>query len=570
MEEGRRMFQIFAARMFEQRVLTAYREKVARERQEKLLEELADESRLDAQREAKKAKEAQKKKDKKQKQKQAKDEEKAKKEADKAAEDAAAKAIEEKKLEEQRQKKEEQRKKKEAEKRAQDEEKQRKEAEKLKRQQELRDQQAEAERKQKEQKERERKRKEEAKRKEREEREAKEREVREKKEREAAEAKQRANAKAEQVAKDRAKREEQAARTAAVAAPPLKRNMTSTAVPIPPGLQQQHSISAQHSPHLPVATPVIPKAPSPVRPRQPSIHGSQHSSPKARQTPSSNSTNSPNPLYPQQKPAASGPFSNNISTFATLDAPSMPASSMAPINVPAGTSSQVSPMASPFNLGPNNMPMNYPPHQPGSMQRGPVGHDSSTYGHQPPQSATQNRFFNQPGSMPYPPGINGNRTVPQTRAASIAEGQANIAAIGLNAIGSPGHQTMYEMNHGNISRTHSRHTSASLDKSTFEDMSKPVATQPIARPAPLKGPLAADKYMHSKQSKKIDVDDLSDQLGSSALLEDSDFPATQTTGHSRRGSAALGGPRSGRIGFAASPMFSDSLGCMLNLSPLIV
>lgn len=28
MEEGRRMFQIFAARMFEQRVLTAYREKV--------------------------------------------------------------------------------------------------------------------------------------------------------------------------------------------------------------------------------------------------------------------------------------------------------------------------------------------------------------------------------------------------------------------------------------------------------------------------------------------------------------------------------------------------------------
>lgn len=30
MEEGRRMFQIFAARMFEQRVLTAYREKVRR------------------------------------------------------------------------------------------------------------------------------------------------------------------------------------------------------------------------------------------------------------------------------------------------------------------------------------------------------------------------------------------------------------------------------------------------------------------------------------------------------------------------------------------------------------
>ena len=40
MEEGRRMFQIFAARMFEQRVLNAYKEKVAAERQQKLLEEL--------------------------------------------------------------------------------------------------------------------------------------------------------------------------------------------------------------------------------------------------------------------------------------------------------------------------------------------------------------------------------------------------------------------------------------------------------------------------------------------------------------------------------------------------
>ena len=70
MEEGRRMFQIFAARMFEQRVLQAYREKVAAERQQKLLEELAEEDvRKDA-KEAKKAKEAQKRKEKKDKQRQ--------------------------------------------------------------------------------------------------------------------------------------------------------------------------------------------------------------------------------------------------------------------------------------------------------------------------------------------------------------------------------------------------------------------------------------------------------------------------------------------------------------------
>jgi len=39
LEEGKRMFQMFAAKMFEQRVLTAYREKVAEEKQRKLIEE---------------------------------------------------------------------------------------------------------------------------------------------------------------------------------------------------------------------------------------------------------------------------------------------------------------------------------------------------------------------------------------------------------------------------------------------------------------------------------------------------------------------------------------------------
>lgn len=65
MEEGRRMFQIFAARMFEQRVLAAYREKVAQERQQRLLEELAEEDRLREEREAKKQLERERKKDKK-------------------------------------------------------------------------------------------------------------------------------------------------------------------------------------------------------------------------------------------------------------------------------------------------------------------------------------------------------------------------------------------------------------------------------------------------------------------------------------------------------------------------
>ncbi len=65
MEEGKRMFSIFAARMFEQRVLTAYREKVAQERQLQLLRELEEEDKSTRDREMKKKTQNQKKKDKK-------------------------------------------------------------------------------------------------------------------------------------------------------------------------------------------------------------------------------------------------------------------------------------------------------------------------------------------------------------------------------------------------------------------------------------------------------------------------------------------------------------------------
>ncbi|KAK5007065.1 hypothetical protein LTR28_005726, partial [Elasticomyces elasticus] len=169
MEEGRRMFQIFAARMFEQRVLTAYKEKKAAERQKKLLEELENESLLGQQREAKKARDAEKKRLKKQQQKQAKAEEKAKREQEKLEQEAAARAVEEKKLEEQRQKREEQRKKKDAERKLQEEERQRKEAERIKRQQEERERQQDADRKLREQKAQEKKQRDEAKKKERDE-----------------------------------------------------------------------------------------------------------------------------------------------------------------------------------------------------------------------------------------------------------------------------------------------------------------------------------------------------------------------------------------------------------------
>ncbi|THU90911.1 hypothetical protein K435DRAFT_910114 [Dendrothele bispora CBS 962.96] len=65
MEEGKNIFSIFAARMFEQRVLQAYREKVAQERQMQLLRELEDEEKMSKERVNKKASQNQKKKDKK-------------------------------------------------------------------------------------------------------------------------------------------------------------------------------------------------------------------------------------------------------------------------------------------------------------------------------------------------------------------------------------------------------------------------------------------------------------------------------------------------------------------------
>ncbi|KAG1171024.1 hypothetical protein G6F70_002552 [Rhizopus microsporus] len=180
MEEGRRMFQIFAARMFEQRVLAAYREKVAQERQQRLLEELAEEDRLREEREAKKQLERERKKDKKRQLKKQQEEERLALEAKKKAEEEALRKQKEKKMEEERQRREKERLRKEEEKRQREEERQKKEEEKKRRLKE----EKEREKKRREKEEKERKEKEERERKEKEEKERKEKEERERKEKE--------------------------------------------------------------------------------------------------------------------------------------------------------------------------------------------------------------------------------------------------------------------------------------------------------------------------------------------------------------------------------------------------
>ncbi|PRP78548.1 hypothetical protein PROFUN_13605 [Planoprotostelium fungivorum] len=130
LEEGRKMFQMFAAKMFEQRVLSAYREKVALENQKKLLQEMANEEKMERERQESKLRKAKAKKEKK---KLAKEKAEETKEARRKEEQEEKKKAEE---EQHRTAAEELKKKKEEEKKKKVEEEKRKEEEAKKREQE--------------------------------------------------------------------------------------------------------------------------------------------------------------------------------------------------------------------------------------------------------------------------------------------------------------------------------------------------------------------------------------------------------------------------------------------------
>lgn len=519
MEEGRRMFQIFAARMFEQRVLTAYREKVAAERQQKLLEELEDEDKKKEEREAKKARDAEKKKNKKLAQKQAKAEEKARKDAEKAAEEAAAKAIEQAKQEEARQRREEQRKKKEAERKAQEEERQRKEAERLKRQQEERERQQEAERKLREQKALEKKQKEEARQKEREEREAREKEAKEKKAQAERERKER-------DAKAKADREARNQQTPQMSKRPSQAGM----VAVPPGLLSKQASSNMSSPHVPVATPALPKPSTPAQPRQSSFQGQNATSPKSQQGPAIAPTKSTSPgsamnqSMPRtifQKPQNQQPFAQHqpISPAGQLPPPSM-----YPQHQNNGFSGFPTSMAGFPGFGaPHGPMMHHRPSLPG-FSNGPF----SSGPFQPVHSNN---------SMPTPPpGMSGLGVMTQGRGFPLDSPPGFQQQ--MPPVGSPTAPPGFGPARHSIashSRTHSS------DKNTFDSVSSPA---PITRPTPIQRP-------STMRPNNSDVDDLSKHLGSSALLDDTDDPLPSVP-ESRRASA-ITGPR----GFG-SPVFSQN------------
>jgi hypothetical protein len=501
MEEGRRMFQIFAARMFEQRVLSAYKEKMAKQRQQQLLEELEEENKTEAQKKAKRAKDAQKKKEKLQQKKQALAEEKAKKEAEKAAEEAAIRAAEEKKAEEQRLKAEEKRKKKEAQKKAEEEERAKKEAEKQRRLQEQRERQAELERKQRDAKEKERKEKEELKRKEREAKEAKERELKERKEKDA---------------KDQQRREElavqQASAHAALAATQAKR----PPVPIPANLQPH--VSAVASPHVPAITPAVPKAPTPIKLRTDSQKDSSNGSvPQTPQTVGVSQNVSPVPSTPLQgSPGPIGPPGKGQAHQPFLHHPQATSPMHSALKGPPG-------MQPPFGL----------PHmgfQPGAPMM-PPGYSRMHHNPMFPQPMT-GQF--PPNGLPMHPG----HQIPQGRGFPMPQPPPGFPQSPIGGVG----QSFASQPEGLPSQSHSRHQSASFEKPFEAQTSAP--TQPIARPAPIGRPSSIVHGFRYGENGKNEIDDLSNHLGSSVLLDDSDEPLSSVSG-TRRMSAAPGNTNRG-------------------------
>ncbi|EME41790.1 hypothetical protein DOTSEDRAFT_74002 [Dothistroma septosporum NZE10] len=552
MQEGRRMFQIFAARMFEQRVLTAYREKVAAERQMKLLEEIDNDQKLQAQREAKKQRDAQKKKDKKKQQAQAKAEEKAKRDAEKAEEERQVREAEEKKQEEQRRRKEEQRKKREEEKKKQEEEKTRKEAERSRRQQEEQQRREEAEYKAREQKAAEKARKEEARKKEREDREAREKETRERKAQEEKDRRDReAKAKSEKEAKER---EKSAQHPIPAPHPPqiTKRPSQAGMVAIP-GVFPKQTQSGISSPHPQIATPSIPKAPTPAKQRQASQQrGSSHaSSPRqSHSLPSSAPSKS-------SSPGSVGQQQSQVQPKTIMQKPSsQPAGQQQPPHL-----SDASPLAQQYIQPPPGMahpqqhyggfgpmsPMGFPcfpgpqgPFTPSMGQRGPMSMFSPQQG--PPPMGLPNRIpFGAPGmnGMAPPPGM----VPPPMRGfpfdtpgqAPPGFGQAlhhnQTSPIGPSP-GAPGVDAPRTSIGG-----HSRQQSS--DKERFEF----AANQPIARPAPIQRPSSVKPPGAEQTTSNAEVDAVSQHLGSSALLDDTEEQMLPDVQDSRRHSQIPAGGR---------------------------
>ncbi|KAG7110805.1 Stress response protein nst1 like [Verticillium longisporum] len=414
-------------------------------------------------------------------------EDKARREAAKAAEEAARLEEQQRRAEEQRQKAEEKRRKKDEQKRLEEEDRQRKEAERQRRAQEQIDKRAEQDRKVREAKEKEKRLKDDARLRDKEVKEQREREQREKKERLEQEkldreAKARtdreAKAKVDKDVQDRRKQDEKAtqktaALAAAAAAAPTPaqapaRRASHNLVPVPAALPQHPPNQASFaSPKIAVATPALPKAPTPIRPKNApqsqdvstgsSVVGSHAS--QAGSAPSQNpSPHSATPAHPSPHPFIAQRKGSGVPPLQpqSVSPPHAKGPNAGPFGMPPGISHPPA-----FPMPPPGLAHRPPPHDPMFAQFG---------GFRPPPG------FSQPFGEPMPP--NG-----------------------------PPHVS------------HTRQSSGGFESGPS------MASQPIGRPAPIGRP---GSVVHGQGSDQ--VDDVSDQhLGSSALLDDSEEPIRAAT-----------------------------------------
>ena len=418
---------------------------------------------------------------------------------------------------------------------------------------EAREHQAEQERKQREQKEHEKRKREEIKKKEREEREVREREAREKKERDA-----RAKSEAEAKTKDDSVAKQSVQTAQSIPKRPSPANGPSTAGSVPPSLHPPLTTSSHASPHLQIATPVVPKAPTPMRQRQQSLQESRNSSPKTSLPASSSSTTSPG-ASAGPNGALTGPGKGVLQPIHTQQ--SQTSSYYSPLGAPSGQVSQPPGLTSIPSMVANTFPSStFGPPLPPMTQQAP--HHPTMYSNPATVGGSQYRNFMAPNGIPFPPGINGSRQMPQGRGGMMDPPPSQISPIGVPSVGS-NDVSRYGLSRDNIpSHTHSRNTSASFDRSGFETPTTPAQAQPIARPAPIKRPSSAAPHQQGGNAPHMntDVDDLSNHLGSSALLDDTDVPLTSNPNDPRRGSMAPGAARSARQGFSINSGFSDPIG----------
>ena len=345
--------------------------------------------------------------------------------------------------------------------------------------------------------------------------------------------------KADREAREKQKREDaeaqkvatEAARLATIAA-----KRPQPPVPIPATFQSHNGPVA--SPHVPVATPAIPKAPTPVKLRTNSQHEFNGSIPQTPQSSGLSQNVSPVPSTPLQgSPGAIGTHGkNNQHPF---------------LHQPQATSPIHSALKSPPGMqhGPfGGMPMGMG-FQPGMPMMAAPGfermHPTPIFPHQPPMSGP---FRPGPNGMPMHPGMNMHQ-MPQGRGFPPPHGPPGFPNM-PNGLGGIGGLFSPPKDGPPPSQSHSRQQSASYDK-PFENLNPTPQAQPIARPAPIGRPSSV-VHGHRREPGSSDVDDLSNHLGSSALLDDSDEqPIPGFNG--RRSSALNSRPNFAPIPFAMEP-----------------